>query len=89
MNYIVSEEELIKLMNDCIKTIHYPLNKIDNFLKSKQPVEMVAVGEIQEPENNKFYLIDEESENPIEDLFAWLKERYDGKFIEIYIKEIK
>jgi hypothetical protein len=43
MNYIVSEEELEKFVGKCWH------ESVKAFLKSKQPVEMIASGEVKPP----------------------------------------
>lgn len=80
MKYIIDEEELIELKSQTIwfyddkgekeKEIR---NCVDNFLKSKQPVELIASGRLDE--------------NGLKIIQSKFKSEYKNKEIEIYVGE--
>ncbi len=70
-NYIVSEEELYKLINECEEDIGGNMGNeyfVKDFLKSKQPIELVESGLVQG------------------DFGYNLFDDYKGKSIEVYIQ---
>ena len=72
-----------------VKTMESLETKITQLQQELDKYKLVASGEIRQPDSDmKFYLIDNESENLVDDLFKWLLEEYDGKPIAFYIKQI-
>lgn len=81
MNYIISEEELKEL----IESYPYPAmskqQMLKNFLKSKQPVEMICKCEVHSD-------MDAPGETYLTEDFE-IPEKYIGKSIEIYIRTVE
>jgi hypothetical protein len=88
-SYIVSEEELKELANNCWSDIGKGEPQYDcvgNLLKSKQPVEMVAEGEI----NNNYGMVSLSMHSP-DYWFEHFWERVNQKEIniKIYISKVE
>lgn len=75
-NYVISEEELRKLVSlQC---------NINLWLKDKQPIEMIASGEIFY-KGKKAWIKNPEYDSKDEAIFR----KFNGKSIKIYVEEIK
>jgi hypothetical protein len=87
--YLISEKELKDLV---FKAPHQPYDErtrvVDNYLKDKQPVKLVAGGEVKFIGGDVHLGYDTEWEWTIK-LSGLLDEEYKGKNIEIYIREVK
>jgi hypothetical protein len=78
MKYIISEEELLKLLYGMEQSTLFEA-RVKNFLKDKEPVEILASCEQLDGLQN---IIDS-------DVIDTLRNEYSGKKLEIYIKEVK
>jgi len=83
MKYILTEEELYKFIQDnFIPETSNTISLLDNFLKSKQPVEEIASGEVSEHLCMSCLMGKENDYVKFDDLFRYLI----GKNIKIYVE---
>ena len=85
MKYIISQEEL-RILAGKIQ-FGYAESDIRNFLKDKEPVEMVAEGVVDVFKYNT--LVGKLSMGPEKCEFVEKINAYSGKKIQIFIKEVK
>lgn len=96
MKYVLSKEDLIKFKNmsvymltsdDTCKTATE--KAVEDFLKSKTPVEEIAEGEVSKLTNRVIEFSNKFFTDATETLFYKMIEPYQGKNIKIYIGVIK
>jgi len=82
--YLVSESELIRILDYAFGHVTEIENYIKDVLKSKQPTELLAEGEVKQK-------YDEETGDYVtinnKDMVVLLEE-YDGKPVKIFIQEV-